>query len=202
VNAWFDAQLLAAQRSASLRARPNGRASSVAAQAKNTAASIHDIAWRCSVLHLHPAPPEKAYTRPLCVAEHALLVVRVLEHHSAALGATADPQLFLAGLHGAGRSIGGRPTTPELWCWTALETFGLAEAAHQHHLLLQQAELVARLTEARDLLPRREDAGSPQPREVEPLEGVDLNDASDLGANHWRRAFLAQHQTLLAQVQR
>jgi hypothetical protein len=177
VNAWFEAQLLAAQRSANPRARPNGRASPVAAPAKNTAASIHDIAWQCSVLHLHPAPPEKAYTRPLCVAEHAL-VVCVLEHRSAALGATAEPRLLLAGLHNAGRSIGGRPITPSLWCWAAMGIFGVAAAAHQHHLLLQQAELVARLTEARDLLPRREDAGSPQPREVEPLEGIEPRNRS------------------------
>lgn len=191
-----------------------GGGAPVGALAPTDAIQIGAIAWRLARIPVRPAAPAARYARLVCLAEHALLMVRILDHSQSACAGAASPQLLLAGLHHHSHALtASPPLNPEPICLDqapsararqrqrAIEArFGLIDTVRTHHHLLRQADAVARLTLARDLLPRPEDSRSPQPRELEPFDGVDLRDGPQLSADDWQSAVMATHDALIRQT--
>lgn len=169
--------------------------------------SLRHIAAQLSCTAMCFGPP--TLSRRVVVAEHALLVVRILESSAQ----VTDPRVLLAGLHHRSDEalIGDLSRLNAAHASTLVRTLarqvqhdietalGIAQAAVEHRHLIAQADRVALATEQRDLALHVGDHGSPQPREVEPWEGVDLREHT-ADADHWRRAFIARHQSLAQPV--
>lgn len=185
-----------------------------AAEHRRDAAEIGEIAWHLARVPVRPAAPAASYARRVCLAEHALLMVRILEHSQSACAGAVSPHLLLAGLHQRSHTLwAGPPPNPEPICLDqtpsaaarqrqrAIEArLGLIDTVRTHHHLLRQADGVARLTFARDLLPRPDDSRSPQPTELEPFDGIDLRNSPPLSADDWQSAVMATHDALVRQI--
>lgn len=155
-------------------------------------------------------------TRPYSVAEHSLLVCRIVA--SMDLGPTAQ---LAALMHDAHEAITGDVSSPVKQtlgiAWLGFENLharmlrqahGLQTAYTAYGKEIKQADLIALATERRDLTrydpthnlrwPAIDTLGA----EVHPLEAVDLNNPA-LTAMTWRHhrdAFLDQHRKLTAQI--
>jgi hypothetical protein len=146
-----------------------------------------------------------AARRTISVAEHALLVVEILERD---FGVRA-PLVLRAGLHhDSEEAYTGDLTGPMKALLRALgvdfngcterirdavrQHFGIAAAAVAHRDLIKQADTLSRHTEYRDLVCR------PSERDLHPpgVSWIDLNSRGGMTAHDWTVAFLDKHDEL------
>lgn len=154
--------------------------------------------------------------RPYSVAEHSLLVCRIVE----GMGLGADAQL-LALMHDAHECIVGDVSTPVKQAlgkaWIELENaqafalrvaYGLSDACRRHAAAVKAADLIALATERRDLLGFDPGRNLPWPvldtpgAQVQPLAAqhtrLDSLTLCALGWRHHRAAFLQRFSALTA----
>lgn len=157
--------------------------------------------------------------RPYSVAEHSVLVCRIVE----GMGLGADAQL-LALMHDAHECIVGDVATPIKQAlgksWLELENaqafalrvaYGLSDAHQQHAAAVKAADLIALATERRDLLNFDPEQNLPWPvldtpgAQVQPLPPhhtrLDSLTLCALSWRHHRAAFLHRHAELTAALQ-
>lgn len=168
---------------------------------------IEDIAHHLATINRYTG----AARRPMSVAEHALLVVEILERD---LG-VRNPMILRAGQHhDSHEAYLNDDSGPKkrmlrlLWAINFAEVeapikaaveqhFGIAAAAIEHHALIKRADNIAYATEARDLMPPH-DVNRDRVRSdgVEPVTWIDLMDRDGMDWTDWRLAFLDRHAEL------
>lgn len=148
--------------------------------------------------------------RPYSVAEHSILVWRLVKH--AGMGAHAQ---MAALLHDAHEAYVGDMTSPAKLAvgdaWHSFErehqnmvqrTFCIRGAAVSYGKAIKHADLVALATERLALLPARDSTATPWPvidtpgAEITPTTGFTVRTDLDLPWTYWRDYFLAVFQTL------
>jgi uncharacterized protein len=167
---------------------------------------IEDIAWHLSNINRWTG----ATVRPYSVAEHSLLVCEILER---SIVPTDHMLLRAALLHDAPEAYTNDLSSPmkqrvgrawreaELPIVIAVERhFGTSQAMHHHALVIHHADMVARATEARDLLAPCPGM-FPELEGITPVDWIDLNDREGMGWTDWRLAFLAKHEELAAAIE-
>jgi 5'-deoxynucleotidase YfbR-like HD superfamily hydrolase len=139
-----------------------------------------------------------ATTRPYSVAEHSLLVAEIFERQ---LGMSNPVARLAALMHDAHECYLGDITTPvkrhlgadcqvlEASLERAVqERYGLRTAAAAYRQQIRDADLIARATERRDLMPPTTRQW-PELQDIEPVEWINLNDQAGFTWQDWRRTF-------------
>jgi 5'-deoxynucleotidase YfbR-like HD superfamily hydrolase len=139
-----------------------------------------------------------ATTRPYSVAEHSLLVAEIFERH---LGMNNPVARLAALMHDAHECYLGDITTPvkrhlgsgcqvlEASLERAVQDrYGLRTAAAAYRQQIRDADLIARATERRDLMPPTH-RHWPELDGIEPVEWINLNDQAKFTWQDWRRTF-------------
>ncbi|MGL4575068.1 MAG: hypothetical protein ACRCV9_09800, partial [Burkholderiaceae bacterium] len=175
---------------------------------KSSMVCIEDVAWHLAHINRWGG----ACRRAMSVAEHALLVVYILERS----GAILNPMCLRAALHHdseeyitndmctmSKRLVGDAWHNMARGIKGAVEQhFGISDAARTHRIAIKYADNVAAATELRDLMPPVTDPELIKEFAyldgVEPVREIDLNDRAGMDAQDWYRAFLDKHEELAA----
>ncbi len=166
---------------------------------------IEDVAWHLSGINRWCG----AARRHICVLEHALLVVEILEREH---GVRA-PQVLRAALHhDSDEAYTGDLSGPMKallrHCGfdfngatqrirSAVHAhFGTAIAATQHHALIKNADILSRHTEYRDLV------CPPGQQHLHPpgVSWINLNHRAGMQPADWQQAFIDKHEELAAHI--
>lgn len=155
--------------------------------------------------------------RPYSVAEHSLLVVEIMERE---LGEHAPAALLAGLLHDAHEAhVGdmaaplkhamravaladGRPSSDfdrfeRLHSDAVLQRFGIARHAQRHADAIHHADMLARATELRDLMPALDAGGAADLAHLPPpVPWVRLSERAGLDWQDWRQAFIDRYQAL------
>lgn len=162
---------------------------------------VEDLAWHQAHLNRWCG----AARRDVCVAEHALLVVEILEREHG----VRSPQVLRAALHhDSDESYTGDLTGPMK---ALLRAHGvdfnaivssIKDAVHQHLGIGAELERHAQLIKAADTLSRhteyRDLVCIPGQQHLHPpgVDWIDLNDREGMDASDWQLAFLERHAEL------
>lgn len=167
---------------------------------------IEDVAWHLSRINRWTG----AARREISVAEHALLVVEILERDFG----TRDPMLLHAALHhDSDEAYTGDLSGPMKTMLRALgvsfndctahikravqQHFGVAAVDAWQIDLIKAADVLSRHTEFRDLV-----CPAGQQHQHPPgVDWIDLNDREGMDADDWRLAFLDKHAELAARCE-
>lgn len=166
-----------------------------------TMVCIEDIAYHTARINRWCG----AARRTVCVAEHALLVVEILERDFG----VRDPMVLRAGLHhDSEEAYTGDLTGPMKALLRSLgidfnacvarirqavrQHFGICIAAERHVAIIKQADVLSGHTEYRDLLclPGQQD------RHPAGVGWIDLNSRGGMTPHDWTVAFLNKHDEL------